>query len=204
MSQPNTDHADQTRQAADRRAARAVVRHHAALATTLADHVAALLEAASIGSSRRTWQRRDQPTGWLHAELLPHAAAEEAAMYPCAAAQPGGQLLVDGMMSEHRAITALVGEVETATTPMTAAAAARALSALFAAHLAKENDLILPLLVTAEQVSLADLLDGMHELLGTARASGDHGDCGCGDASDRGVTGLTAAGRDHTRHGGQR
>jgi hypothetical protein len=45
-------------------------------------------------------------------------------------------------------------------------AAARALSALFEAHLAKENDLILPLLLAADDISLAGLLDGMHDLLG--------------------------------------
>jgi len=166
MSQQDLDHAT-----AGARAAQAVVRHHAELAAALTGHVTALFEAASIGSSRSTWQRRDQLTAWLHAELLPHAAAEEAVLYPAAAAQPDGRLLVDGMMSEHQAITTLVTELQAASTPVGAAAAARALSALFAVHLAKENELILPLLLEAEQVSLAGLLDGMHALLGEGQAA---------------------------------
>jgi uncharacterized protein (DUF2249 family) len=51
-----------------------------------------------------------------------------------------------------------------------AAAAARALLELFQAHLAKENDLVLPLLASASDVSVARLLAGMHELLGEAPA----------------------------------
>jgi hypothetical protein len=160
MSQPDADRA-----AADRRAAEAVVGHHAELAAALAGQVTALVEAASIGSSRRTWQQRDQLVAWLHADLLPHAAAEEKTLYPAAAVQPNGRLLVDGMLAEHQAITALVAELAAATTPVAAAVAAGALSALFAVHLAKENDLILPLLLAAEQVSLAGLLAGMHGML---------------------------------------
>jgi hypothetical protein len=49
-----------------------------------------------------------------------------------------------------------------------AAAAARALSALFAVHLAKENDLVVPLVMAGEDVSLAGLLEGMHELIGAS------------------------------------
>jgi uncharacterized protein (DUF2249 family) len=184
MSQPDTD-----RTSTDRRAAQAVVRHHAELAATLGRHVAALFEAAEIGSSRLTWQHRDELVAWIHGELLPHAAAEEAALYPAAAAQPDGRLLVDGMVAEHKAITALVGDLEAAGTPTTAAAAARALSALFEVHLAKENDLVLPLLLAADQVSLHDLLEGMHDMLGSdeTRAGGCGGDgaCGCGGDAGR-------------------
>jgi len=146
--------------------------------------------AAAVGSTRMTWQHRDELVGWLHAELLPHAAAEEAALYPAAAAQPTGKLLVDAMVVEHRAITALVVELEGAATPVSVAAAARALSALFEVHLAKENDLILPLLLSAGTVSLAEVLEGMHALLGGAEPGGPaaggcggNGGCGCGGDS---------------------
>jgi uncharacterized protein (DUF2249 family) len=189
MSQPEPEHTTPS-DGADHRAAQAVVGHHAELAAALDGHVSALIEAASIGSSRLTWQRRDQLVAWLRAELLPHAAAEEAGLYPAAAAQPDGRLLVDGMLAEHQAITAVVAELEAAASPVDAAVAARALSALFAVHLAKENDLILPLLLAAEQVSLAGLLEGMHELLGAGQASrgcagGSGGGCGCGGDQGR-------------------
>lgn len=189
--------------AADQRAAEAVVRHHTELAATLDRHVTELRQAAEFGTLREAWQRRDELTGWLDAELLPHARAEEAALYPAAAAQPEGRLLVAGMLGEHQAITALVAELAQVASPVAAAAAARALQAVFANHLAKENDLVVPLLVAAEEVSLAGLLDGMHDLIGAdagpstgpAAAGGGCGEggggCGCG-GEPAGTTATTS------------
>lgn len=162
---------------ADRRAAAAVVEHHTQLADTLATHTGRLRDAATGDDAAQAWRRRDALMAWLHAELLPHAHAEEATLYPAAAGQPGGRLLVDGMLAEHQAIIAMVAELEAAGTPVDAAAAARALTALFAVHLTKENDLVVPLLVAAADVSLAGLLHGMHDLIGAA-AAGGRGDDG--------------------------
>jgi uncharacterized protein (DUF2249 family) len=184
MSQPNL--------AADQRAAEAVVRHHTQLAATLAGHVTELLRAAELGSPEQTWQRRDALAQWLHGELLPHAYAEEAALYPVAADQPKGRLLVKGMLDEHRLIAALVTELEQASSPVAAAAAARALHAVFGTHLTKENELVVPLLAGAAEVSLANLLDGMHDIIGAEPAAGGcgggGGGCGCGgDAAGAGA-----------------
>ncbi|UQU67820.1 DUF2249 domain-containing protein [Couchioplanes caeruleus] len=173
----------------DRTAAAAVVAHHEQLAAALTRQVAELVEAAAIGSLRRTWAVRDALVGWVHTELLPHAYAEEEALYPAAARRPEAKLLVDGMLGEHRAIAELVTELETTPSPVAAAAAARALRAVFEAHLAKENELIVPVLVEAGDVDLAALLAGMHELLGeddTPAGSGSGcgcGGCGCGGNS---------------------
>ncbi|MEV0130993.1 DUF2249 domain-containing protein [Dactylosporangium sp. NPDC050688] len=177
MSQSETDHA----------AAAAVVAHHAQLADDLTRHVTALRDAANRAASLddQPWRRERQAlTQWLHTELVPHAAAEEAALYPVAAAQPGGRLLVDGMLTEHQAITDLVAELDNAGTAVDAAATARALAAVFHVHLAKENNLILPLLLDTPHVAVADLLAGMHTLLGAAEPTGCGGSCGCG--GDRG------------------
>jgi iron-sulfur cluster repair protein YtfE (RIC family) len=171
MSQPDGA-ADQ--QAADRRAAEAVVRHHAQLAETLATHTAQLLDAAERGDAQRIREVREDLVKWLHADLLPHAHAEESTLYREAAARPEGALLVDGMVNEHHAITALIQELENATAPVRVAAAARALDAMFVSHLGKENDLVVPLLVQAPDVSVAALLEGMHELIGE-HGHGDHG-----------------------------
>ena len=70
---------------------------------------------------------------------------------------------------------------------MRAAAAGYAHEVMFAAHLTKENELILPLLAAAPDVALADLLAGMHELLGGAASESGHAghshtdgrSCGC-------------------------
>ena len=165
---------------ADQQAAQAVVRHHSELAATLTGHVTRLITAADAGILRQVWAHRGELTTWLHEELLPHAYAEEASLYPAAADLPAGKLLVDGMLGEHRVIAALVTDLETAASPVVAAATARALQAVFASHLAKENDLVVPLLVAADEVSLAGLLDGMHDIIGAETEAGAAGGCGCG------------------------
>jgi len=173
MAQPDT--------ATEQHAAEAVVRHHAQLAEALDGHAARLLDAAERADAPQVWQRRAEFVTWLHAELLPHARAEEATLYPAAAARPGGELLVAGMRDEHAVITGLATELEQAASPVRAAAAARALVAVLATHLTKENELLIPLLVRADDVSLAGLLAGMHDLIGDhAQRAADDGTCGCG------------------------
>lgn len=176
----------------DQRAAEAVISHHQELATDLAEQVNRLVTAATAttaggdGTIGAVWAHRDELVAWLHRELLPHASAEETALYPPAAQLPAGKYLIEGMLGEHRVIAALVTEIETADSPVAAAAAARALLAVFASHLAKENELVLPLLIDAEGVSLAALLDGLHDIVGAEPgAGGCGGHCGCGgDAAD--------------------
>ena len=168
---------------AERTATEAVVDHHAQLSAALDGYVHAVREAAERADANALWQQREALVGWLHAELLSHAYAEEAAMYPVAADQPGGRLLIDRKRREHAAIAGLVGEAERASTALALVAAARALAALFAVHVEKENELVVPLLVAAEGVSLAGLLDGMHDLIGQpAETAGCGGHCECGGA----------------------
>jgi uncharacterized protein (DUF2249 family) len=188
MSQLATDRAVNHRDGtADEVAARAVVRHHAQLAAGVGRRVETLLHRVDSVNLLRAEDARRDLLAYLHSEVLPHAAAEEAALYPSAAAIPAGTLLVAGMTAEHAALTALTAELADAGSLLRAAAAARALAAMFATHLAKENDLVLPLLITAPGVCLAEILAGMHELLGAdddpaaeRPAGGCGGDCGCG------------------------
>lgn len=161
-------HSDGTPQGSDVQAAEAVVRHHAQLSESLAAHTGRVLDAAEQADLPRLRRARDELLGWLRADLLPHARAEEDTLYRAAAVQPGGRLLVEGMLDEHRAITTLIQRISDATTPVRMAAAAYAVEVLFRSHLGKENDLVLPLLVRAEDVSVATLLAGMHELIGEA------------------------------------
>jgi len=189
--------------AADQDAAvRAVINHHALLATDLDTHIEALLGLVETDQPLKATAARQELLDFVRREILPHARAEEQALYPPAAALPQGGPLVDGMLAEHQALTALVEEIaqtgERAGCLVRAAAAARAFAAVFATHLAKENTLILPLLVAAD-VSLPELLAGMHELLGAdtadadAEASGGCGCGGCGCGGDRDTTAAAAA-----------
>src|SRR5674476_963384 len=174
--------------AADAQAVDTVKGHHAQLAGALAVHVEGLVDAASRGDLAGAATTAEALVRWCQAELMPHALAEEQAMYPKAHEDPRARLLVDAMLAEHRDLVELVEAIRNATGPVRAAANAQALRTLFDSHLVKENEQILPLLAGSAEVSLADILGGMHELLGgtdngestEASKGGCGGECGCG------------------------
>ena len=174
--------------AADAQAVDAVKDHHAQLAGALAVQVEGLVDAASRGDLPGAATTAEALVRWCQAELIPHALAEEQAMYPKAHEDSRARLLVDAMLVEHRDLVELVEAIRNATGPVRAAANAHALRTLFDSHLVKENEQILPLLAGSSEVSLADILGGMHELLGgtahgesaEAPKGGCGGECGCG------------------------
>lgn len=166
---------------ADAEAVEAVKQHHAELAGALRLRVEALLAAAAAGDRPAAEESRQDLVAWCERELLPHALAEEGAMYPAARETVEGRLLIESMLGEHTLITGLVREVAQTTDAVRAAAAGNALRVAFDSHLAKENDLVLPLLAGTPGVSVAELLGGMHELLGGHEAGGEtEGAGGCG------------------------
>jgi iron-sulfur cluster repair protein YtfE (RIC family) len=148
----------------DAAAVTAVRRHHAHLAAELRVLVTRMLTDAASGDSFGVARRAT--LAFCTEQLLPHAAAEEQSLYPAAARSERAALLVDGMVAEHRVVGRLVEEIADDAEPVRAAAAAYALLVLFEAHLAKEDDLVLPVLQADREVSVAQLLAGMHELLG--------------------------------------
>lgn len=193
----------------DAEAVAAVREHHARMAGSLALHVDTLLRAA-VGPRHIADDVRRTLVAWCEDELVPHALAEEKAMYPAAKATLEGRLLVEGMLGEHKDITGLVAEVKHHDDIVRAAASAYALKAAFDSHLAKENDLVLPLLVQTPGVSVAELLGGMHELLGEhAHDKGHSGEaapegghtCGCHESDGPGFPELDARAVPHAiRH----
>ena len=142
--------------------------------------------------------RRLELLAWLRADLLPHAASEEKTLYPAAAQIAEARLLVEAMLAEHLLIHRLVADLEAAADPVEAAAVARALETLFGSHLAKENDQLIPTLVASPDYSVAEMLSGMHELLGgddaqvvdapPAEASAHQ--CACGGHDEAGLPEL--------------
>lgn len=167
----------------DAQAAEAVVDHHAQLAGALGRHIEKLLNTAIGGDELAADKARAGLVHWCETELIPHALAEEASMYPKAHEIASAQLLVDAMVAEHREILGLVEAIKVASTPVIAAAKAKALGALFDSHLEKENNQILPLLAASKDVSLSTILAGMHELLGEDSRdpeAGCGGECTCG------------------------
>ena len=159
---------------ADAGAAEAVERHHAEMVGALTLAVESLTAATRDGRGEAAEERRLDLVRWCREELLPHALAEETTMYAAAAEMPTARLLVEAMLAEHGAIMALVDELAETAEPVAASGLGRAVRAVFEVHLAKENEQVLPLLVAAPGVSVAELLGGMHELLGGEASSHEH------------------------------
>lgn len=144
-------------------AAAAIRSHHAELAESLRERVTALQASARETVPYET--ARDRVVALLDAEIVPHAAAEERTLYRAADTGPAA-LLVDAMRTEHRDLLDRVDALRIAADPIAAVSGSSAILALFESHLAKENDRLIPALLAMPDVSLGDLLGGLHELVG--------------------------------------
>ncbi len=151
----------------DTGALEAMLAHHAVLADGVARRSDAL---------RTAVERQDhhgaavaELVAYLAKEVLPHAMAEERTLYQAAAAKVDLADTVAGMVNEHRKLVSLAERLATADDASAAAAEAEAIVALFAAHVAKENDLVLPSLAADKAVNLAELLVQMHRLTEAAQ-----------------------------------
>lgn len=177
---------------ADARAAQAIERHHAQLALTLALKVESMTALARADRTIDEGVRADL-VDWCSTELVPHALAEETTLYRAAAQRPEGRLLVEAMLAEHQLLIGLVETFRAAPDAVSAAVAAGALLVVFESHLAKENEQVIPLLVGAPDVSVAELLDGVHELLGgEEKEAGCGGSCGCNEEDESELPELDA------------
>ncbi len=151
----------------DAGALEAMVAHHAALADGVARRVAALR--AVVDGSGHHEAPRAELVAYLAKEVLPHAMAEEDTLYRAAAAEADLAETVAGLVDEHRRLVSLVERLATAGDANAAATEATAVGALFAAHVAKENGLVLPPLAADDAVDLAGLLVQLHQLTEAAR-----------------------------------
>lgn len=185
---------------ADSLAAAAVEQHHAQLSGALTQLVNAVRQAAEHGDEAGTRRAAASLVDWCETELLPHARAEESTLYAAAHDRAEGRLLVDGMVREHAVILELVRKIAGAATVVAAISAAYALEVVLSNHVEKENTLVLPLLVSSSDVSVATLLDGMHDLVGAHSSrhegstshGGDHHTCSCGESDGAGYPELDA------------
>jgi hypothetical protein len=139
---------------------RQIIHHHAVLRRGLERRAGTLCEAVESGVpfERQMTMLRDYLTG----EIFPHAQAEECTLYQAAATQARGSELVRELTGEHHALAYLAGRLQSGAGGTEAATAAERITTLFAGHVAKENDLLLPAL-TGSGADLAALLADMHE-----------------------------------------
>ncbi|GAB6876566.1 DUF2249 domain-containing protein [Thermaerobacter litoralis] len=137
--------------------------HHDAMARELDRRLDVLVGAVRRGEPYRP--ALDDLVRYVHAEILPHAAAEEETLYAAAARRPAGGALVKGLTAEHGTIQEALRRLEGAGDALEAIALGAALTALFISHAAEENDALLPVLMEEPAEDLEALLEGMHERL---------------------------------------
>jgi uncharacterized protein (DUF2249 family) len=147
-----------------------MVAHHRALSTELTKRAGAV--SGEVSAGRPHGAAVAGLIAYLAEQVLPHAAAEEKTLYPAAVAQAGLAGLVEEMIADH--VTLSTGSTRLAALSDGRAAAEQAarIAGLFAAHAARENDVLLPALLTSRPVDLAVLLDQMHGALEPDEAAG--------------------------------
>jgi hypothetical protein len=143
---------------ADEEFAAKIRTHHAAMVADLGRLTAALRDAAAEAES----EAYDRLTEWFKTVLVPHADEEEATTYRAAAELPEGALLIEAMVREHVLIKRLVA-LFSESDGVAAATYGRAVYETFESHQRKENEVILPLLLGAPQVSLAHVAGHGHD-----------------------------------------
>ena len=144
----------------------AMLAHHQILGEQLNERVSAIAVAAAAGQPHETAVAG--LVAYLAGEILPHAAAEEATIYPAAAGLDGLAGTVSEMIAEHRTLAEAAGQLARAAGAAEAAGRGEGIARLFTGHVARENDVLLPALLASESADLPALLAGMHTHTGQA------------------------------------
>jgi hypothetical protein len=139
---------------------RQIIHDHALLRRGVERRSGAVCDAAASGVpvQRQIAILRD----YLDREILPHAKAEERTLCRAAAAQARGGELVRALIHEHGELAYLAGRLRPGLASGEAATVAEWIATLFAGHVAKVNDLLLPAL-TGAGADLVALLADMHQ-----------------------------------------
>jgi Hemerythrin HHE cation binding domain len=151
---------DTARRDRDAALAEELIAHHAVMVADMDRLSTALADAAAAGTDNDAPHRALR--AWVHDVLVPHAAEEEETVYRAAAKLVEGALLIRSMLAEHVLIREIAAHMADATDPGQAGAYGRALFAIFESHQRKENELILPLLVAADELSLTEVMGVAH------------------------------------------
>lgn len=148
----------------------AMLAHHRALGEQLNERVAAVAAAAAAGHPHDAAVAG--LVAYLAGEILPHAAAEEETVYPAASALDGLAGTVTEMIAEHRTLAEAASQLAETAGAAEAAGRSAGIARLFARHVAKENDILLPALLASERADLPALLASMHAHTEQAAAAG--------------------------------
>lgn len=172
----------------DAEAFEAMLAHHRDLEDQMALRVAALRAAVDRCDPHEAAVA--DLVAFAAGEVLPHAIAEEHSVYQAAGGLPDLAGTVAEMITEHRQLAASVEALATSQSPADAAELAASIGTLFAAHVAKENDLLLPPLQANDTVSLSELLGQMHRLTEAAQTEASTVDDASAPDTDAVILGL--------------
>ncbi len=120
--------------------------------------VRALLAGIGGSGGASVQSAREELVSWCRGELEVQLQAREDEVYPAARQVDRLELLIRSLSHEHGLISQLIVRVSREADPAVLAAEAGSLRTLVTAHLAKERELVLPVLAADAQVSLTDLL----------------------------------------------
>jgi len=146
----------------------AILRHHGILRGQVQSRAAAVRRA--VDGAVPFQPAVAELVAYVGEEVLPHTLAEEHTIYPVALTRAELADTVHEMVAEHRRLATDVEELAAAGSGLEAAAKADEIADLFAAHVAKENDIILPVLANDQHVDLASLVVQMHQLTEAGQA----------------------------------
>lgn len=158
-------------ESADQAAITAMIGHHAHLRSDLENRVAALRE--TVAANQPHVQAQARVVEFLKGDILPHAIAEEDTIYRAANEVSRIQPLISGMLLEHRELERRARALELSSTGSEALVSAAGFAAIFAVHVAKENDVLLPALLESPTASVANLLREMEARLAEVSARGN-------------------------------
>ena len=147
---------------------RQIVHQHAMLRRSLERRAGAVCDAVAGGVPCQ--RQVEILRGYLDEEILPHAEAEERTLCRAAATQARGGDLVRALIHEHRELAYLAGRLRPGADGGEAATVSEWIATLFAGHVAKVNDLLLPALA-GPGTDLAALLADMRRPLPPGPAS---------------------------------
>ena len=145
-----------------------VIAHHQQLLTDLTSLATAVHEAARDG--RDVGDPIAGLVRFVRAELLPHAQAEEETLYAAAVPIMALGRFIDGMLFEHQQLGDLCHDLAEVSDGLVAAETAHAMLAVFAGHVRRENEILLPALAELPGVDLGGLIADMHDAFTRERA----------------------------------
>ncbi len=148
-------------------ALQAMLAHHRVLEEGVRARVDAFVDAAAGGE--QSARAGAELVAYLASEVLPHARAEERTVYRSARTLDDLGDTLEQMIGEHETLAAAAGRLAASPGSAEAPAEAERLAALFSSHVAKENEIVLPVLVADGAVDLAAVLAEMHALVEAAR-----------------------------------